>query len=496
MKLLGLLSGIFTVFSSFVVSKPTQSNVSLTGLNNQTSVEGLSRKRQRRSSSTGLSDYREFRDAFSDDVQQDLEVRAGKLNIKEFQRALCLLDSKTNAKTETYFKLYVDVVHSKTEQLMAMAINNLFDQQDRKCNNWCGTKFRTEFYEQISQQIRDIHQEIVKRVARVANTPREVFDKDYQMGETAYMTYTIIYEIDLNEKVKKTKNCPVKDTLLGKCGGDIAAGNFNLNLGMLIHFSEHKFNNQNHKRTIGSDLLDSMKHYYRYIMIKSAVDDTMLPLTMPRNTDLTKYKEFTASPDCKEFDSRHGLLKVVDKHYKLKKGEMWAGIDDVKGNLEKLKTLMTNPWQIAAFKMKANSKFDNQENGFATIGGAKYDWDIDENVKLDGRDPIGLGHRLIYQELGFAHYMNIVNSNYALKGGEKWASIDNVKANLDLVKKLMKDPWQIVAFKMKSTYNFENNEKGFATISGAKYGWEIDQNLSRRTNVVTDYEHRIILGFE
>ena len=46
-------------------------------------------------------------------------------------------------------------------------------------------------------------------------------------------------------------------------------------------------------------------------------------------------------------------------------------------------------WKIAGFKMEASSRFDNRRKGFAKLGGAGYDWDIDEDLNHDAVCDLG-----------------------------------------------------------------------------------------------------------
>jgi len=65
-------------------------------------------------------------------------------------------------------------------------------------------------------------------------------------------------------------------------------------------------------------------------------------------------------------NSGNGRLKCVHKSYKLKRGEKWAGVEDVKTNFNLAKRLIRE-WNIVGFKMTACERFDDCENGFGSL---------------------------------------------------------------------------------------------------------------------------------
>ena len=77
--------------------------------------------------------------------------------------------------------------------------------------------------------------------------------------------------------------------------------------------------------------------------------------------------------------------------YELKKGEKWAGIKDVKHDIDLAKSMIKSldQWVIVGFKMQACENFDDKKMGFGSMGGMSYHYNIEEN------DVRGVGHRFV-----------------------------------------------------------------------------------------------------
>jgi len=232
-------------------------------------------------------------------VQKDLDETADKLKLLEFQRSMCLLNQYTTSydSSETYEKLHTDVIHSEIKTVITKDIVNLFKAQDRHdCGSGCGTQFMIKHYKLLLADVEFIHDEIVGRSAKTGGKNKEYFDVNHEIGESGYMSYRVYFELDMSEKAKEVKSkgqCTPTEMLIGTCKVATNSGDIKLNIGMFIHFSDHKFSYRgNDATTIKRMKEDVIKNYYRYNMIKSAVDKTRLGLRRPKFIDSDEFEAF------------------------------------------------------------------------------------------------------------------------------------------------------------------------------------------------------------
>jgi len=228
----------------------------------------------------------------------------------------------------------------------------------------------------------------------------------------------------------------------------------------------------------------------------SSAEECALRFVIVRDHDDESSSE--SSSESESYDGDRNL-KIVDNDYELVGGEKWAGVEDIKGEMDWVKRLMHDQWQIVGFKMNTCSRFDSRMEGFGKVGGSGYDWDIDEDmtkdavceldsrmVKISGDADSSISERSDSSDSESYNgdgNLKIVDNGYELETGEKWAGVDDVKDNIDSVKDLMDERWQIVGFKMDACKRFDKREKGFAKIGGSGYHYDIDENLSKTATV-------------
>jgi len=259
---------------------------------NSTVIDGDRYLRKRRS----LTSRHEFNDYFRKQLQEDIDETAKELDLINFQRSICLLDLyNTNGRSNTDIKTYTNVDHTKLKQLIAWSLRYLFGATgaNYKCDD-CLTKFMQENIHDIVVLIDKLHEEITNGLSKTGHRNNEFVEVDFDLGESGYINYKIFYElknVKPYESIGKEKKCSYLEILLYGCGSFLS--NVELNLGMFIHISENKFRyNGNDKRTITRLNKDVVKNYYRYNMIKAAMDETFFFIEEPKTKDLREFDNF------------------------------------------------------------------------------------------------------------------------------------------------------------------------------------------------------------
>lgn len=182
-------------------------------------------------------------------------------------------------------------------------------------------------------------------------------------------------------------------------------------------------------------------------------------------------------------------IDLVGKDHELDSRQRWASAQDVEKNMDYIKRrlMRRKQWSIAAFKMERARKFERRHRGFGKLGGPGYNWDLDKDMAIAAVED--LGERFIVQKLedssssssssdsdAYELSVKLVDKHYDLRHHEKWASCQDVEANMDYIqqKVMNKQEWGITAFKMDRTKRFERRRKGFGKLGGPGYNWNLD----------------------
>lgn len=317
MKLLGLLYVTFIPCIFGAVLKNTQPSNSMSNLTpsfNETDLTNPTSVNIRRRRDTSG-----FKNRFTKELQRDFDKIASRTlsNLDDLYRSVCSLDLAESMKnTRTNFEMIPNI--GSIDRLAPIILELLIQLLPYYFTPY----YLTDTAERIVNDMKDAS---LKRSRRHPDG-RARTDENLSITEWAWSAnrgetpnsyfYIKAYLEPINNDVPKPScspkdillrkcpptpndvpkpSCSIRDMLLRKCPPTpiISYDDDKSNFGIFMHYTEFKFNYKgNDKRTIERLREDASKFYSNYNMIKSAVDNNDLDLTMPSVIDNKQYDFF------------------------------------------------------------------------------------------------------------------------------------------------------------------------------------------------------------